>query len=288
MKKIFSIFFILIFASVSFAQSADWMRVQSENGEVSFLIPPKFNYFFSDKGVNSQQGFQLSKMNLIRGLSEDTQVSFESYQASKSFLNEFIDSDSLKIGNNEVTVKKNKQGEIEFKELNIKSDDSYLIRRYFYLGKNICIFTAASRKGKTALMTKFLDSIEFKTRLTNNNVSIPKISSLAMTQVEIVSKGVKPIEDSEKYNKNRPSASLLLRPRASFTDNTRGISGTVRLRFHYLETGFVNKIEIVNPVSMELTWQVISSLIKSIRLPVEADGKPIAGQSIYEYTFTTY
>ena len=64
-------------------------------------------------------------------------------------------------------------------------------------------------------MTKFLDSIEFKTRLTNNNVSIPKISSLAMTQVEIVSKGVKPIEDSEKYNKNRTIC--------KFTTETEGV-----------------------------------------------------------------
>lgn len=278
---------ITIFSFQTFAQD-DWIRVQSDNGELSVEIPPKYNYFYSDKGVNSQRGFALSKMSLIRGLSEDTLVSFESYQASKSFLDEFIDSDSLKIGNNEVTLKKNKKGEIEFKELNIKSNDSFLIRRYFYLEKNIYIFTAVSMKGKTAVMTKFLDSIDFKTKSTNNNVPIPKISGLAMTQIEIISKNVKPIEDSEKYNKNRPSASLLLRPRASFTDNTRGISGTVRLRYYYLETGFVSKIEIVNPVSTDLTWQVISSLIKSVRLPVESNGKPIAGQAIYEYTFTTY
>ena len=289
-KAIPSILFLVIFSSLSFAQNTsteEWTRIQSDNGNVSFLIPPKYNYFFSDKGVNSKHGFQLKKMQLIRGFYDDTIVGFESYQEGKSLVSEFIESDALKYEGNLKTQKKTRNG-IEFRQLEDKSDKYYLVRQYIYLNNSIYIFTAASRNGKTETMNKFLDSIELKEKNVVIDPATPKISGLNKTQIEVVSKDVKSIADSERSKKDRTSPILLLRPNASYTENSRGISGTVQLRYFYLETGFVNKIEVVTPLPQGLTWQVISSLIKSVRLPGEMDGKLIPGQSIYEYTYTTY
>lgn len=291
MKQLITILFLFLFSYSIFAQNTqtnDWIRVQSDNGNISFLVPPIFNYFFSDKGITSKQGFTLSKMNLIRGYSEGTLVSFESYNVSKSFLDEFIMSDSLRNSGRDIPVSNNRRDGVDFKQLEKQFDDSYLIRRYFYFDKWIFIFTVASRKGKTAVMDKFLESIQFNSTGANIDASIAKISSLTKTPLEIVSKDVTPLDNSEKSDKKRPSPLLVIRPRAYHTETSREnrITGTVRLRYNCLETGFVNKIEVISSLPHGLTLQVISSLIKSVILPAEVDNKPIKAQKILEYTFT--
>ncbi len=290
--KCFIVFILILLISVSAFAQNDWVRVQSNNGEFSIEIPKSFNYFFSDKEIASGNDTRLNQMHLITGFSEDSLVSVESYHEGKSLLNEYLEIDKVNIRNEKIVVSKFDRDGLEIRQLEKSNVDFYMVRQYINLNNAVYILTTASRQGKTATMQKFLDSAIFKKDSPAPIGSVQLISKLPKTKIEVITNGVKPLDNAElpkNQNKSDKSVMLILtRPRARFTDSGRGTSGTIYLRVSCLETGFINRIEVVAGLPYGLTWQAISSVIGSKILPAEINGKPTSSQKIITYTFTTY
>ncbi len=76
MKKVFSVFFVLVFAVISFGQNDDWIRIESNDGEFSIEVPSNYGYFYDKEGISSDT----AEMSILNAYSEHTLISFESFK----------------------------------------------------------------------------------------------------------------------------------------------------------------------------------------------------------------
>ena len=83
----FTLFFIftLVFAFEAQAQNSEWIRIESENKEISFAVPNNFSFVFDKEGFtrqNPQNWREIIEYKNIRSLSaydNGTTMFFESY-----------------------------------------------------------------------------------------------------------------------------------------------------------------------------------------------------------------
>lgn len=294
MKQFITILFLFLFSYSIFPQNTqtnDWIRVQSDNGEFSIEVPKKYNYFYSDKGVSPISEVQLNQMNLLTAFDQDTLISIESYKESKSTLSQLYDRDKYELDKEELKANKIERNGTSINQFSRKHQDYYIVRQYFSSKDYIYILTAASRKGETQSIKRFFDSLLFDSKKTTAEPNIQKFSNLLVSAIEIVSKNVQSADPKELLipkNATKDSLLTIFKPRPSFTQSAKQerTQGSVQLRIFCLETGFINKIEIVSSLPNGLTWQVISSVIRSKFLPQEQNGIPVSSQGVTEYKFS--
>lgn len=297
MTKTISILILLFATSISFSQDAqkdEWIRVQSDNGEFSIEIPKKYNYFYSEKGVSAITEVALNQMNLLTAYNQNTMVSVEFYKENKSTLSQLYEKDNYKLDKEELKEVKFEKNGVTFRQFSRKNSDYYIVRQYFSSKDYIYILTAASRNGETESMNHFFDSVILNLNGGKNSVfdsNIQKFTSLLTTPIDITSKNVKPAQAQEMLipkNATKESLLTIFKPGPSFTSASRQnlTQGSIQLRIFCLETGFVNKIEIISSLPNGLTWQVISSVIRSKFLPQEKNGVTEASQGVTEYRFS--
>ncbi len=82
---IFLIF--LSFVSAQESQSADWFRVQSDDGEFSVEVPVNYDFYLDNDGFlvsDNSKSYRLSKMKMLNAYHEKTLLSFEVYETNRS------------------------------------------------------------------------------------------------------------------------------------------------------------------------------------------------------------
>jgi hypothetical protein len=310
MKKIETIFTVsLAFAAILFLQAtnafaqekqfAEWIRVQSDNGEFSIEVPAESNYFYDKDGFwNSynQSNYRLKNMSILNSYHENTLLSFECYEAESGGLKMFIESDKAAGNYSEM-----KSGTTTIKKVVLKTDKFYSVRQYFNSKKFIYVLTAASKEGETPTIKRFLNSLVFKPdvkeKLDANGTSF---SNLKITSVKIdfaERKQNQPQNNQDTFNKqsndedkNLNKLVIINKPRPSYIDSARmkSVQGKIQLRLEFSQTGFIPKIEVLKSLSEGLLRQAIFAALRIKFFPKEEGGKASPVSKIVEYSFAIY
>ncbi len=173
-------------------QSSQWIRVQSDNGEFSIESPVGYDFYGDKDGfsVSSGNSYQLTEMRMLNCYHEKTLMSFETYKTDspKEVADILADRDGE---NGEKSV--NKIGKSKIRQVLIKNENFYAVRRFYVPKDYLYVLTAASREGETASIKRFLNSLAFKTselqiepaQVIDSNVKTVLFSNLKFSQLEI-------------------------------------------------------------------------------------------------------
>jgi TonB family protein len=299
MRKIFSLTFwltIIIFAStISHAQTNDWVRVISDDGEFSIEVPAKHNFFYDKQGFLSAKGGEntrVENMNMLNAFHDGTLVSFETYQSKKGALDTFYEHDKRISKNVTVDFSEIKNNGTTIKQIVTKTDKYYCLRQFFHSKSNIYILTAASENGVNATIKRFLDSLVFradkKDNSSNNSILF---SSLKVTPVNVVQATLNNVSTTDSSaDRNLDSLLIVKRAIPIYTEAARvkGVQGTVLLRATFSEDGFIPKIEVVKSLPHGLLRQAIFTMLRLKFLPQKKDGKYETVTKVLEYNFLMY
>lgn len=279
-------------------QTAEWMRIQGENGEFSIEVPARYGLFYDPYGFlvsNGWNTFQLAEMNLFNAYTEKTLISIESYKAPKGGLDVIFERDNQ-------SGKKDsfKLNEAKVRRIINESDEFYSARWYFELGDYIYILTAASRNGETSAMKRFFESIEvkgLKSKTAQNLSSAVPFSKLKATLIEIydvqpanIVKDPKPKAENTGKDENILPLLIVTRPTPYYTDSARykGEEGTIEVRATFSNEGRITKIGIAKTLREGLLRQSVFAAIRMKFLPQEKDGKEVTVIRPIQYRFRIY
>jgi hypothetical protein len=292
--------FVQLGVKAQVTPNGDWMRVQSDDGEFSVELPPNVNFFFEDTGAMPPQnggGLYLKGMRLLNAYVDQTLISVEFYEERKETLDRFFADDSAEPKGSDFKRTKSeiRKGNNIVRQVIQENNSSYMIRQYFRSKKHIYILTAASRQKETKSMRRFLDSLIFKPdSMEDPDPSIPRLSSLKSSAIDVITKNVKPSSKEEiaKLMESSPGSNFLLlsKARPSYTDNARqsNVQGTIQLRISCSVNGFTPKIEVIKALPQGLLRQAIFAAMRIKFLPEEEFGKSVQVEKVVEYTFTIY
>ena len=310
MKKIVSIFAALLaFAVILFAplaasaqenNSAEWIRVQSDDGEFSIEVPMNYHFMVDKTGfstASSSNNYKLEDMKMLNAYQDKTLISFESYKAKKGALEAVRDTE-----NNRGKFSEIKLDGVSIKQVIEKTDEFYLVKQYFNSKNRIYILIAASRKEESPAIKRFLNSLIFKPQ-DKSDTAINRIansisfSNLKISQIEI-DKSPEPVKKSNitaiapppTVDPNVLPIMILSKPRASYTDAARmnGEKGTVQVRLAFSQEGYISKAGFLKTLNFGLTRQAFFAALRIKFLPTEKDGKPETVTKLVEYSFDIY
>ncbi|MGI8555242.1 MAG: energy transducer TonB [Pyrinomonadaceae bacterium] len=311
MKKIIFIF-ALIFCAALFSpnpcaqenQFADWVRVQSDDGEFSIELPSSAGYFYDKDGfsVSFDSSTYLAKeMNMFNAFQGNTFLSVETYQSSsgKSVAEIFYERERNSGESSEI-----KHKNFRIKQTFKRSKDLYWIRQIFYSKNHLYVLTAASRDGETPAIKHFFDSLIFNFPIDKNsvqpNVTNNKTYLFSKIPTYLLEFEMNPPasgnQDDTKSEPALPIDNTMLpiiifsKSAASFTDAARqsGIQGVIRLRVTFAENGRITKIAVITPLEKGLLRQAVFAALRIKFIPPEKDGKPQAATKTIEYSFAIY
>jgi TonB family protein len=306
-KFILAIVGIALFSTLINAQNqtADWIRVQSDNGEFSIEVPAEYGFFVDKEGFSvsdSSNTYFLQEMNMLNAYQEKTLLSFESYKASKSAADTIRERDGKKGESSEI-----KRDGYHVKQIVIRNENSYTVRQYFNSKNYIYILTAASRNGETPTLKRFLDSLVFKPSEAKTNQALAvesklktiSFSALKATPIE-VDANPQPLKKPDASNNALPASPvkdenafplvILYKSPASYTNAARmkGEKGIVSLRITFSQAGYVSKIAFLKSLGEGLLRQTAFAALRIKFLPQEKDGKPQTITKTVEYSFDIY
>ncbi len=295
----YTLLFLPVFAVAQENQSAEWIRVQSDNGEFSIEVPVKYTFVVDKSGfsvADSSNNYSLEEMKMLNAYQEKTLLSFESYRANKKALNSIREQDEENGKSSEIQ----REG-FSIKQISIKTDKSHTVRQYISSKNYIYILTAASRIGETPAMKRFLNSLTFK----SPDAAKPEhkliagaipFSALKISQIEIDEKP----EPYKKPDKSKPAApatdesalSVLLvnKQSAAYTEAARMSreTGALQTRLTFSQEGHISKVGILKTLKYGLLRQAFFAAIRIKFLPAEKDEKPRTVTKIIEYSFHVY
>lgn len=273
--------------------SAEWVRVQSENGEFSIEVPNNSTYFFDKDGFFEsfdRTNYHLRNMHLLNSYTDKNLLSFEAYEGDKNALEGYIEKDKFKGVYSEI----NKNG-VNIKQIISKDEDSYLVRQYFNSKKFIYILTAASKTQETPIIKRFLESLVFKPDskdLIDKNIFT--FSKLRISPIEFSDSGKdesaanKP--DNKKDDKNIEKTNILTKPSASYIDIARmkSIKGDVKLKLEFSANGNISKVNVLKSLPDGLLRQCIFAALRIKFFPQIEDGKAVNVSKTIIYNFSIY
>ncbi len=310
MKRIIILItFVLLAFFTSNAQipTAEWIRVQSDNGEFSIEVPAEYEFFADKDGFSvsfNSDTYPLREMNVLNGIHEKTLISFESYKADKRALDIIRERDSRQA---EESSEIKREG-YRVKQIVSRNKDSYSVRQYFNSKDYIYILTAASREGETPTLKRFLDSVIFKpsgektiqTTALDSKLKTISFSALKPTPIEVETSSKPSQTPNDTVNnavitpapkdENILPLAILYKPLPSFTDAARmqREQGIIRLRLGFSQAGYISKIAVVSSLKEGLLRQAIFAALRIKFLPPEKDGKPQTVTKLVEYSFAVY
>ena len=296
-KFTFILLFTLFVSLTAEAQNADWIRVQSDNGEFSIEVPAEYGFFADKDGFlvsDSLTSYPLTEMNMFNAYFEKTLISFESYRGDKSALNALRQSN----GENGETSEIKTDG-YTIKQVVLKSDKSYSVIKYLYSKNFIYVLTAASRTDETPVMKRFFGSLVFKP-----NEKIPETTPKALTFSQLKAT---PIEFESEVPKAPPAnilpntptlpksdemlpMVLITKPRASFTNAARrnNETGKILLRVMFSQAGRITKISLIERGKVTVLRQAVFAAIRIKFIPQEKNNEPLTVTKLIEYSFNIY
>jgi TonB family protein len=274
------------------AASDGWIKLQTDNGELSLEMPPGHSYFFDRTGFGISgynEDFSVREMTLVNAYHERTLVSFEAYKVNPAAL-DALAAVSVPYG---TRLPSRELNGIKAKEI-VKSSDKYRFVSYYFKSKNyVYVVSSASRAGETPTMKRFFASINLAPRSTNAASGIMRISSLPISPVSITQSLVPPAKTPAKTQDSGADSNeivIVSMVRATYVDNARqkNVQGSVRLRMEMAPNGYIPKIEVVRALAEGLTSQALYAALRLKFLPEEQDGKPVTRTKTLEYTFSIY
>lgn len=290
--------FTLFFTFEAQAQNAEWIRVQSNNGEFSIEVPAQYKYFYDKEGFSvsvDNTNYQVKEMNMVNAYKEATLLSVETYEVQKGAIKAFYP-----FNKKAKEFTDFKLDTLTAKQYVEKNDKFYSKSMYFYTKKQIFVITAASRIGETSVMKHFFDSIIYNPNTKNQ----PKSEAIAFSSLKVAmidlqfpkEAEVKIEEKSEtpkieiQKDENPNKFIIVSKPKAAFVDSARArnVQGLIRLKVLFSQDGFIPKIEVTKSLPEGLLRQTIFAAIRIKFLPVEKDGNPQSVTKTVEYSFTLY
>lgn len=284
--------------ATSDSQAAQWVRLQSDNGDFSIEIPRNYE-FFSEKdgfvlGTRGGGELEFKEVKLLTAYHEKTLLSIESYHLEnpKKGLNSIIE---YTQGNEENISRDGLRG----KQIVSPGDKAYSIVQFFATKTNLYVISAVSREENSPAIRRFLASANFKPALPADNVKTIKFSELrnspfALTD-ETKSGGNSQNQNAAPGNIKPPdsdSSPLIIasqtRPGYTTSARMKGVTGILRLRVTFSESGRVSKLGIVSFLPEGLTRQAVFAALRIKFLPAEKNGKPISVTKVVEYRFSMY
>ncbi len=292
--------YLLLFLSATAAvaqenQSAEWIRVQSDNGEFSIEVPAKYTFIVDKTGCLLSGGsdiFSLEEMKMLNSFQEKTLISFESYKASKKALNAIRENDGGNGKSSEI-----QRDNFTIKQISIKTDKSYTVRQYINSKNYIYILTAASRNGETAAMKRFLSSLVFKSPDSATSGTAPvagaiPFSALKTSQIEL-DENPAPHKKPDKSHTSQSTAEdiesviIVNKPSAAYTNEALASyeAGIVEVRLTFSKEGNISKIGFLKTLKYGLARQAFFAALRIKFLPSEKDGKSQTVSKIVEYEY---
>ncbi len=313
-KLTFSLVFTFVFAFAAHAQNSDWIRIESENKEISFAVPDNFSFYFDKKGFTQPNPrdptdfVELTKVRSLTAYKDGATMIFESYDvknAKKALPLLRSNHQNSKIQNISF---ENFSGLQIFFEQTIYSEFYYLAS-----DKNIYFIGVGARKKDNEVISKFLNSIKLNNKtvfnlpapniresdkilsiigLQENSIKIESLSNLERKELEKKQKEAKndKTKSLQKEIDNPSSLAVLFKPRASYTDRARQNreQGLVVFRVDFQADGKIGKITVVKDLKYGLTEEAIRALKRLRFIPAEKDNAPIDLTKTVEYSFTIY
>ena len=125
------LFLILTFYFTINAQTTNWIRVQSDNGEFSAEIPQKYSFFYDKDGFSvSDSGYtsyELKNMYMVNAYTEKTLLSFEVYEANRKAVDNLNEKDM--VGGKESEINQNG---VKIKQIIKKTNDFFAVSRFWF------------------------------------------------------------------------------------------------------------------------------------------------------------
>jgi len=279
-------------------KSTEWLRVRNDKGDFSIEIPKVNKHYASKAGfiVRSNNGFPytLADMQMVNAYNEGTLVSIETYSAYETALDVIYEKDTVRKAN--IQTSKTELPNYSVRNVIVKNDEYYMIRRYFNSKDQIYILTAASRNGETDVIRHFLESVDFVPGKKAANIDkMTRISSLPHEEP-----GVEIIEEMPKPNGAVPSEFLdgskvaglaivcMGKPSYPTDAGARGVSGDIKIRAKFGEDGWISNLTLSERIQGGILRQTLFAAIRTKFLPPERNGKPESILRTLEYSFSIY
>lgn len=295
---------IFVAAAVVAAQpaqrnSTEWIPVRSDNGEFTIEVPKKNKHYGSKTGfiIGRSFGdpFVLDDMNMVNAYVDGTLVSIESYNAFEGALIALYERDAF--NKTDIETKKTKESGYTIRQITKKTDEFYMVRRYFNSKNQIYILTAASRTGETPTMKRFLDSVEFTPgKKKPETDKITPMSALQQDEPRVEILDDKPVSTPKPAlpaaidDKGLEKLIVLNKQSPSYTTTARqkGVSGNIRVRARFSEDGWISNLSLFETLDGGLLRQTLFAAIRIKFLPQQRNGKPESVAKSLEYSFAIY
>jgi hypothetical protein len=292
------------------AKEQKWIRVQSDNTELSIDVPDEYDYFYDKDGFlmsYKMSSFVASDVKIFNSYRNGTLLSFESYKFKKPEL-------AMRAIRQGEEWKKNKMEEIErgkhkVGQIVTKKEYGYLVRQYFVSSEYLYILAAGSRTGETEEIRRFFTSVRFdpsdKGKGSDSNVSSIRFSELKPTfsilQIPPVEKHAwdKNSDDGEMISDGgsdkQPDSDItrltvLDKPRSSYTDEARraNVQGTIVFKVDFSANGAISRLVVTKALKNGLLRQAAFAAMRIKVLPEEKKGLPVSVTRTLNYGFTLY
>ena len=295
--------FTLVFSFATQAQNADWIRVESDNGEFSVEMPKNSTYFYDKDGFSysnwGSSDIQFTEMQMMNSSDGKTVMSVEIYNVNspKNGLNTLLegqDSKTSKLDNlpKNFTGKQTEKNKINDYS-NQKDVEISYVSRFLASKTHLYIVTAANRGTKTPAFEKFLSSIRLGENQTDNT-KISSLKALLLTDIgvdatdQLIPKPL-PKTDTPKTPPTNPTPLLVLtKPRASYTEAARRkfTAGVIRLRVTFEKDGRISKIAIISGLQEGLNRTAFFAALRIKFIPSEKSGVTETISKPVEYSFS--
>ena len=305
MKAISSIIFVFaLFAYVwsqnapqttAESQSADWMRVVSDDGEFSVEVPSKHNFFFDSEGFTvgkDHNDYELKNVYMLTAFYRGTLISFESFDGNRAAYQALYDDDAYDDDGRKTSDRK--IDSIKIKEVRNTTKDHFVVRQFIKTDKRIYVLTAATRSADSVELHRFLDSLRIsasaggtgeETKFSQMRPQNPKISfedrnkANSSSTVGLTSK--QPTDPSIKH------AVTIRATRVSYVPLARDhrVNGNVVLKLKVSEDGAITEVIVLESLPDGLVKQAIFGALRTKFLPKEKDGVPVSVYKTLEFGF---
>lgn len=302
------VFFLLILTTSHsiFAQSDDWIRIETENQEISFALPKDYFHTYDKEGFyllnpNSRDDKPTYKnIHSVSAFENGATMMFESYDSnsSKRSLDLFL-----------TLYSDGKYQKLNFENLSglMIIEDKTLNKTLYYFAsdKNTYLIGFGSRDKNNPVVNKFLSSILINGKPVFNSTvkynfpsQAENLSNLPESPIEISYDIIKPSKDKKKddpktpatANPNEKKLEVFFKPRASYTDNARrsGEQGKLQFKVTFEQNGKISKIIVVKELKKGLVEQALKAAKRMKFVPTEISNIPQTVTRTVEYQFTLY
>lgn len=306
------------FGTVSSQSLPDqWTRVESENKELSCLLPSGFSVALDKEGFSraNQRNWQdivnFKNVRSLGGFSDGVAAFLEVYDVKDTKKGLAFITESL----NDVSISQMQFENFTIRQVKHESDET---RGSLYIASKSQIYLVGygSRTANNPAVARFLSAIRlngkpiFSTKIASfpESATVSSISAMTETPTEIVEDLVSKKQEKESKQKSDQPVSapqnsgpkppvndsdkltILMKPNAQYTDRARQSNeqGIIRLRVMFLANGHIGKITVIKKLRFGLLENVIRSAKRIKFIPEAKDGMAVDKEKVVEYSFSIF